>query len=218
MMLSEELSWFVRFFPTVIALSGSSPTNQRLIRSSWKKLGHPAILESRHKSSVFSNASANVKRIALVLDNDSDDRVSKASALKKALLDSFPKYDVFLIFLEVNDPSLYSSASNISLHSKTVKDRVQLLRSYKFDALLDTVGPHDPNWLLSVSQGVASLQLACFSSPFSIPVQSSYHGQIADRWTSPDVSSTYDLPLLRLSGIRYLSPPSYPHFDQIYSH
>ena len=64
---SDEISWFVRFYPQVLVLTRSSSSIQRLIRASWKRLAQPAILETLRVSSPLLESKV-VKRIALVLE------------------------------------------------------------------------------------------------------------------------------------------------------
>lgn len=198
---SDEISWFVRFYPQVLVLTRSSSSIQRLIRASWNRLAQPAILETSRVSSPLLPESKVVKRIALVLENDSDENVAKASLLKKSF-QNYPGYEIVAIYLVVCNDTFQSDTSQISLLQTTVKSRVDILRSYDFDIVVDSVGPQDPSWLLTVSQGVAPLQLAWFESHFPIPANSPYKGQIVDRWTLPDPVSAYDSLCLKISGTR----------------
>ena len=53
--------------------------------------------------------------------------------------------------------------------------------------------------------------------PFPIPCNSPYHGQVADRWTSPNDVSSHDTPWLTVTGIRQLADANYTELSQITS-
>jgi hypothetical protein len=211
-----ELASMVRFWPQLTSLAGlpldAGPRLDRLQRRCWRRLALPSVLSTAAGQLQRCASTSAGWRIALVMRSATAEALRQWQQLQEQLGRHHSELELIPVFLHgagANQQAL--PVCSLDLRLRTPVQRLVALREQGLDVVLDTVGPRDPLWLLTLAQRLAPLQLAWFPVPLALPATSPFDAQLADRWTVPAEPGAEAVPWLALSGVSQLAPASCCH-------
>lgn len=207
-----ELACIARFWPQChsLAAAAGAPASllDRLQRRLWWFLARPSILTTAAGALPPCRAPAASWRLGITLLAATPATLQRWQQLQDQLRLQQPELELVPLLLQGGAAISSFPSSSLDLSAKSPWQRLRQLRQAGFDVLLDTVGPSDPPWLLTLAQRVAPIQLAWFDVPLPLPCTSPFDGQLVDRWTLPDNAAADQVPWLSLTGVRQLAPPA----------